>query len=136
MITSGMLLHVCVFAMLIEGKSKVLIRKKEKDLALAKDLAIKDCNSSTVMMLRALSNINLLWLLLSTFAGFFGVSVFVTHTMAFVESQLFSLSVGSLVISAFAFMSLAGRIVLSLVMQHPKINTLVLYIITATLFGK
>ena len=85
---------------------------------------------------QVISNINFIWLLVATWGTYFGISIFFTHTMAFVESRHLSSSLGSLMISTFGLTSLVGRVILSMFSQHPKVNTLLLYITATLLFGK
>ena len=82
------------------------------------------------------SNINFIWLLVATWGTCFWNIHFFTHTMAFVESRLLSQSLGSLMISTFGLTSLVGRVILSMFSQHPKVNTILLYITATLLFGK
>ena len=83
-----------------------------------------------------LCNFNFILLMINTWMFLFGVGVVYTHILAFVESQGISSSLGNMMISATGLSALIGRILLSGLSQHPKINTHVLYVITVFFCGK
>ena len=152
MITSGLLLHMCVCAMLImkpyQPKSQRTL-KDQKDFTVEKQEKTKipddkknrpvDINpNESVKYLTAsvLSNLHFILLLINTTMFLFGTAVVFTHLIAFAESQGISPSLGNMMISTLGFCALIGRIGLSSLSQHPKINTIMLYIVAVFLSGK
>ena len=141
MLSSGILLHICVFAMIIGCRQKPPI-KKDTSKSYSKDMdkTYTDTHEEILaspkdLILQLLKNMNFNWLSVSTFGGYFGLSIFITHAVAFVESQMYSTSVASMVVSAFGIAGLIGRLTFSAIMQHPKVNEIALYTLTLFLMG-
>ena len=117
------------------GNQQRNIDNKQKETIIAiKAIEIKTTYFQDMATLFANVHFNLL--LVSDVVFLFGGSVMYTHIMAYAESQGISSSLGRLMISLLGFSSIFGRIVLGLLSQHPKIDTVVLYIITVVTSGK
>ena len=149
MIESGLLLHMCVGAMLImkphhpkplrnlrgNDHKELTVRNGMKTQMTSKP-DFKRQDSVRSMTGSVLCNFNFILLMINSWMFVFGVGVVYTHILAFVESQGILPSLGNMMISAIGLSSLIGRILLSSLSQHPKINTHVLYVIAVFFCGK
>ena len=143
MITSGILLHMCVGAMLIIRPNSQKITERincnnklnitdegiRSNTKCNGSIEMKNNDSAKHMTVTVLSHIRFILLLINGSMFLFGTGVVFTHIMAFAESQDISHSLGNLMISVLGLSSLIGRIILSLFSQHPLINTKELYIV-------
>lgn len=149
MITSGLLLHICVGAMLImkshqEKNTTNTPENSNKENVTKNNDANKDdvhdnnnhSNSAKTMTLNLISNVLFILLLISSTIFLFGQSVVFTHIIAFAESLNLSQSVGSAMVSAIGVSALIGRVVLSMLSQLPWVDSTVLYIAAVTVCGK
>ena len=141
-ISSGLLLHMCVSAMLlvepqpekhnsIFQETKLEIPDKTNGIMTNhnednKKIVIHQSVKS--MTLSIFSNLHFILLMLNTFMFLFGTAVVFTHIMAFAKSEGISASFSNVMVSALGLFSILGRVGLGSLSQLPWINTIWLYI--------
>ena len=151
MITSGLILHTCVGAMLImnpnKGKNQTIKNTDEfetenSDLEVEASFTISNPTKEMkyekgpkLMTVAILSNSHFMLLMVSSIMFQIGTGVVLTHTMAFAESQGISSSIGNMMISLIGVSSLVGRFSLGILSQLPLISTIVLYFVAIFLCG-
>ena len=159
MISSGLVLHLCVGALLVTGPSqnkhsKVQEYKTETETEhhnehptdrnatngsagpthiLFRDSEIE--NSARQMTFTLFSNTNFVFLLCNCFAFEFGNAVVYTYIVAFAASEGVHQSLGNILVSTLGLSSLIGRVVLSILSQHPRTNTIILYTTVLAICG-
>ena len=150
-ISSGLLLHICVAAMLLvkpepvqhkivfqetklefpdKLKNKDVEKNNEYNKSVLTDQSVKSITHSIF------SNLHFILLMLTTFKFLFGTAVVFTHIMAFAESEGISASFGNMMVSALGLFSILGRVGLSSLSQLPWISTLWLYSFAVFFCGK
>ena len=148
MISSGLVLHICVGAMLLMGPSKNTYsqtmeyesetehnkhptdRNAEKETSGPTNQINYDSKaekSAKQMAFTLFSNPSFIFLVCNCFAFQFGNAVVYTHIVAFAASESIDESLGNTLVSALGLSSLISRVVLSVLSQHPRINTIILY---------
>ena len=149
-ISSGLLLHICVAAMLLmkpkpDRKNRIFREiKLEIPDKLNKEMETNSEYSKTILINQSVkfithsifSNFQFIVLLLNIFMFLFGSAVVFTHITAFAESEGISASFSNMMISALGLFSILGRICLSSLSQLPWINTIWLYIFAVFFCGK
>ena len=141
------MLHICVWTMLIlkpvkrEKKVHTKLKYKVKNRSCA-DPAEGNAQSTENTELRkdrpgtiqemtiGLSRNFSFTLLLFNTSMFFGLTVVYTHIFTFAASQGMGLAVRGIMASVIGVSALAGRLILSAIMQQPRINTIILYIVS------
>ena len=144
LITSGLLLNMCVCAMLIIKPRDQILKgnncaksKLMQESSISQNAQIvTEKKDSFEMLVSLFSNTYFILMFISDCVFMFGVAIMYTHFMAFAESQGVSSSLRSLIISLIGFSSLLGRIALGMLSQHPNINTIMLYIAAVFPSGK
>ena len=148
-ISSGLLLHICVAAVLLVKPEPVqhkivfqetklefpdkLDKEVEKNNEYNKTMPIEQSVKS--ITLNIFSNLRFILLMLTTFKFLFGSAVVFTHIMAFAESEGISKSFSNMMVSALGLFSIMGRVGLSSLSQLPWINTIWLYIFAVFFCG-
>ena len=158
MISSGLVLHICVGALFVmdpsqNQQSKVMeceIKKGKEDSEHAIDgnaeaksvgtanLILGDTkteNSAAQMTFALFSNPSFIFLLCNCFAFQFGNAVVYTHIVAFAASEGVHQSMANVLVSALGLSSLFSRVILSALSQHPRINTVILYTTVIVICG-
>ena len=143
MITSALMLHMCACAMLFmkpkKNQNDVISKTKSTDGTFKTDLHnpnvadLSGHQSTWKMVTSSFSNFNFVLLLINGSSVIFGAAVVYTHLAAYAESQGIS---PSLMISLLGLSNLIGKLSLSALSQHPRINTVVLYIVTGIVAGE
>ena len=157
LITSGLLSHICIGAMLImptPQKKTIDLVIDETDNSRFKgktdlpeppnhDLTHEiyeampvEKDSAKYITSILITNYHFLLLLMSTWMLHGGSAVVFTHIMAFAQSQGKTASFGSMMISAIGFSMLIGRILLGLLLQAPRVNAILLYMASVLICGK
>ena len=145
MITSGLVMHISVAAMLIQtpptlSSTKVITMQEDPTSHSNNNISVKlnteKHQDSVSHLTRRVFKFDFILLMINSFMFLFGTAVLFTHIKAFAESEGISSSVGSLMISFLGFTALVGRIALSMISQLPWVNTIVLYIVAVLLCGK
>lgn len=141
-ISSGLLLHMCVSAMLLvepqPEKQDSIFRETKLEIPDKTNGRVTNNNeySKTIvihqsvksMTLSIFSNLHFILLMLNTFMFLFGTAVVFTHIMAFAKSEGISASFSNVMVSALGLFSILGRVGLGSLSQLPWINTIWLYI--------
>ena len=157
MISSGLVLHICVGAMLLMGPSKNTYsqtmeyesetehnkhptdRNAEKETSGPTNQINYDSKaekSAKQMAFTLFSNPSFIFLVCNCFAFQFGNAVVYTHIVAFAASESIDESLRNTLVSALGLSSLISRVVLSMLSQHPRINTIILYTTIVVICGK
>ena len=140
------MLHMCACAMLImkpkNNQNDVISKPKPTDETFKTDLHYPNVvdlsgHESTLKMVTNLfSNFDFVLLLINKSSVIFGAAVVYTHLVAYAESQGISPSLGRLMVSLVGLSNLIGKLSLSALSQHPRINTVVLYIVAGIVAGE
>ena len=143
MITSGLVLHICVGALLIFKPQR--IKKIEYEMEARTDDNRMMKNTSNVLTqqksvkditAKLFSNIQFTLFLFNLAVFEFSNSVVYTHILAYAQSRGISSSLGKVIISALGLSSLIGRIVLSMLSQQTWVNTIILHTLITFTGGK
>ena len=144
LLSSGVMLQVCVGSMLIVGsnESKPSEFHHHKDGLYITNMDNKSMKIRTTkdgamhLTTELLVNFHFLLLLINTVMFFFGASVMYTHVLAYAKFRGTSQSIGVWLMSVFAVSTVLGRIVLSVISQHPRVSTIWVYVLATFLCGK
>ena len=147
MISSGLVLHICVGALLIlkphetgkmENRIEYEMETKTHDDRIMKNTktAIGQQISVKHITAKLFTNIQFILFLFNLVVFEFGNSVVYTHILAYAQSRGISSSLGKVMISALGLSSLIGRIVLSILSQQTWVDTIILYTIVVCTAGK
>ena len=158
MITSGLVLHICVGAMLVDRTPTKRNHNKHKEHldpssfkcetidTKQKETAVNNNNSKTTTVVEKESarhitavlftNPSFLLYMTSNILFHGGAAIVYTHATAYTVAQGHSTSFGSMVISAIGFSMLVGRILLGLLIQAPWVNAILLYAVCLLMCGK
>ena len=146
LISSGIVLHICVGAMLIIKSPRKKVKRKSinqpKDLKEKQETnddgrnIPKTKNDIGYITSRIFSNWHFIILMLNTAMLHTGAAMVYTHIMAFAKSLGLSDSFGSVLISVIGFSNLVGRILTGLLTQAPVVNAVVLYTFLMSVCGK
>ena len=160
-LSSGILLHICVGAMLITPITSTTMEKRNnssnsktgnnvdtkeatttqsvsssKGGGLSSTTTMPQKHSAKYITAKLFSNYHFVFLMFSVAMLHGGTAVVFTHIVAFAESQGNSASFGSVVVSAIGFSILIGRILLGLLIQAPWVNAIALYTACVCFSGK
>ncbi len=143
LITSGLLLHICVAAALIFPQ-----RKTTDDNNATKDSVnnipdedpkkkIKDNDSASfrALALDIFKTPSACIMFVSTFFFYVGLSVVYTHVAVYAEFSGLPRAMGTLMVSCLGGSALMGRLVLSAISQQPCTDTVLLHMIAVLITG-
>ncbi len=146
-ITSGLLLNVCVAAALIfpqkittdhnnATKDSVNVASDEDPKEKVEDTMYNNSASFVAITLDIFKIPSACIMFVSTFLFFVGLSVVYTHVTVYAEFCGHSRATGTLMISCLGGSALMGRLVLSALCQQPCTNTVLLHMIAVFIAGK
>ncbi len=136
--TGGLTLHLCVAAMLVFKpipKENINLESKEV-VEVRKEYINKHNLPITVLMKQVVSDFKFQCLLLNTFLLCTGSYMASYHVLAYALHHGIQPYVAGAMLSVLGFCNLAGRLALSLLIQHPRVNTIYVHALSTCITGK
>ena len=145
-ITGGLTLHLCVAAMLIFKPIKRKDQVPTNENTLKNGISVskgkikysqhESKHLSTFQQMKTLTQQqNYIFIFLNMFLIYAGFYLACTHIVAYAEYHGASSFTAGVMASTLGFCNLAGRLGLSLLSQHPEINTIYLHSISTLILG-
>ena len=136
-LTSGLMLNICVCGMLIfklRPKSTAAKSKHHNPESLARTKKVPTLTVQKQITI-LFSNVNFILLLFTNAMLYFGMAIAYTYLKAYAEQQGMSSSLGNTMMSVLGLCSLLGRLGLGAASQHPRMNIIVLFIVAILISG-